>query len=181
MRQEPAALVGLLVITFWVGLLYGRGVAPTTPHATASAPHMTASSITASASHRTSSAIPPASPPAEPLSEQADAPFILLGVITSPMSFERRQMLREFAALSGGEAGGVQTEYVVGDSFFDQPPSTAQQAALAAEVAEHQDIVFVNGRERLPHVGKATEKSAAWWSSAPRRSAARVYCKTDDD
>ena len=36
-------------------------------------------------------------------------------------------------------------------------------------------------RERLPHVGKATEKSAAWWLSAPLRSNARFFCKTDDD
>lgn len=39
----------------------------------------------------------------------------------------------------------------------------------------------MDARERLPHVGKATEKSAAWWLTAPKRSGARFFCKTDDD
>ena len=46
---------------------------------------------------------------------------------------------------------------------------------------EHGDVVLVQAREALPHVGKATEKSAAWWLSAPLRSNARFFCKTDDD
>lgn len=46
---------------------------------------------------------------------------------------------------------------------------------------EHGDVVLVQAREALPHVGKATEKSAAWWLTAPQRSGARVFCKTDDD
>ena len=166
----------LVAITFWLGLLYGRGLAPTSMDlAPARAAHLARLGPT------TGAALPPAQPPAAPLLEEQEPPFILLGVITNPSSFELRRMLREFAVLSGGEQGGVRTEFVVGQSYFRDPPPAALQAALAAEAAEHGDIVFVNGREKLPHVGKATEKSAAWWSTAPKRSAASIFCKTDDD
>ena len=168
MAPTSWVVVALLAISFWLGLLYGRGLAP-------------ALDIAPTRLHLARLGTKSPAQPPLPLLEDTDPPFILLGVITNPSSFELRRMLREFAVLSGGEQGGVRTEFVVGKSYFRDPPPVGQQAALAAEAAEHNDIVFVDGREKLPHVGKATEKSAAWWSSAPKRSGASIFCKTDDD
>ena len=102
---------------------------------------------------------------------EPEPPFLLLGVISSPASFGRRAMLRDFAARASGgmlaqaHVGGravVRTEFVFGRTFYERPPSADVQRRLAAEAAQYGDVVFVDGRERLPHVGKATEKSAAW-------------------
>ena len=91
-------------------------------------------------------------------------------------------MLREFSTHAAGSNNRhVRTEFVFGDRFYTEPPPTQAQKRLADEAARHGDIVFVDAREKLPHVGKATEKSAAWWLSAPTRSAAKFFCKTDDD
>ena len=111
-----------------------------------------------------------------------DVPFLLIGCISSPEGFARRSMLRSFAeATAGPPARRVRTEFIFGERFFARLPPVAAQRRLADEARRHHDAVFVDGRERLPHVGKATEKSAAWWLSAPRRSGARFFCKTDDD
>jgi hypothetical protein len=113
---------------------------------------------------------------------EAPAPFLLVGVISSPASFGRRGMLRSFAeATAGPLERRVSTEFIFGDRFYEDAPSSRTQNRLAAESREHGDVVFVDARERLPHVGKATEKSAAWWLTAPKRSRARFFCKTDDD
>ena len=111
-----------------------------------------------------------------------DSPFLLVGVISSPASFGRRAMLRSFAEHSaGGPERRVRTEFVFGKRFYVRPPTAEVQQRLADESRRHGDVVFVDARERLPNVGKATEKSAAWWLSAPLRSSARFFCKTDDD
>ena len=135
---------------------------------------------------------------------------VLLGVITYPPNFDARVMLRDFNTRPGVADGRVKVEYVVGDSYYTEPPGAAMQQRMAAEVEKHGDVVFVSAREALPHVGKvnpspnhgpspgpspgpgpgpspgpsphqATEKSAAWWLSAPLRSNAKFFCKTDDD
>jgi hypothetical protein len=186
-----ALVAGVVCIAFAVGLLYGRGLAPSavvaprpvvpvipsTPLAPAdrmaSFEEFVSSKSTAASNH------PDDVQDTPPVDE--DAPFVLLGVITNPSGFKRRQMLREFASLSGGADGGVRTEYVIGDGYVGQAPSPEIEQQVAAEVAEHGDIVIVEGREALPNVGKATEKSAAWWLTAPLRSGASVFCKTDDD
>jgi len=168
--MPQSLLAALLVITFWLGLLYGRGLAPRDMALPRTSVRQFG--VPSAAARGT---------PAAPARDDEAPPFILLGVITNPLSFELRRMLRDFAVLSGGQAGGVRTEFVVGNSYFKDPPTAEQQAAVAAEAAAHDDVVFVNGREKLPHVGKATEKSAAWWSTAPLRSAAAIFCKTDDD
>jgi hypothetical protein len=122
--------------------------------------------------------------------ESAGSPYVLLGVISYPPNFEQRSLLRRFSRESGGRRGGgrvpgqgphVATEYVFGDSYFGPPPPREVQARLAAEAERHRDVFFVPAREALPNVGKASEKSAAWWLGAPSRSAARFFCKTDDD
>ena len=115
-------------------------------------------------------------------SGEAEDIDVLVGVITNPPNFARREMLRDFGTKPGVADGRVSVEYVVGDAYWThEPPSAAVQEQVAAEAREHGDVVFVKAREALPHVGKATEKSAAWWLSAPTRSGARFFCKTDDD
>ena len=43
------------------------------------------------------------------------------------------------------------------------------------EEKDHGDLLYVDGREKLPHVGVVTEKSAAYWlSAAAREPAARA-------
>ena len=81
-----------------------------------------------------------------------DAPDVdvLVGVITYPPNFERREMLRDFNAKLGVADGRVRVEYVVGDSYFAEPPSAAMQARMAAEAAEHRDVVSVSAREVAP-------------------------------
>ena len=93
-------------------------------------------------------------------------------------------MLRSFASASSRStpsARRVATEFVFGTSLYEGEVAVDTQRRLAAEARAHGDVVFVDARERLPHVGKATEKSAAWWLTAPKRSKARFFCKTDDD
>ena len=102
----------------------------------------------------------------------AKQPSVLLGVISGPTNFKRREMLRDFVSRAGSPE--VEVEYVFGNRYFDAPPAVADQARLARERTLQGHVVFVDGRENLPHVGKATEKSAAWRLSAPLRSSAVV-------
>ena len=60
-------------------------------------------------------------------------------------------------------------EFVFGNRFYEGTPSVDTQRRLAAEAALHGDAVFVDGREKLPHVGVVTEKSAAFWRSVAVR------------
>ena len=119
--------------------------------------------------------LPPSSAPA------ADGPVVLIGTISSPANAARRALLREFSRRRGVRDAGVRAEFVFGDAYFGRTPPAAAQARVAEEARREGDVVFVGGREGLPHVGKAAEKSAAWWRTAPKRSSARFFCKTDDD
>jgi hypothetical protein len=129
----------------------------------------------ARASHRPASP----SPRAVPLVESGTRPDVLLGVISNPSNVALRQQLRDFNRLAGTPL--VRTEFVFGEKYFGNAPSAEEQAWVAREVEQYDDVKFVDGREKLPHVGKATEKSAAWWRTAPLRSEAHWFCKTDDD
>ena len=74
--------------------------------------------------------------------------------------------------------------YIFGSSFYNassEPPIEAVNLART-EAAMHSDILFVDGRERLPHVGVVTEKSAAFWREiATKEPGYAFYCKSDDD
>lgn len=107
--------------------------------------------------------------------------LVLLGVITHPSHSRRRRLLRDFARRSSRAHTRVRLEFVVGRDHFRDPPSPEEHKALDEEAARWDDLVYVAARENLPHVGKAAEKSAAWWSTAPLRVNAAVFCKTDDD
>ena len=152
----------LMALGFFFGVLYGAGVRDPGP-----------SHVVISNEHRGSR--PMSLSPAVEVEPEVDAPYVLLGVISSPAAFGRRGMLREFAAKAHGPPGRtVRNEFVFGDRFYESPPSAEVQQRLADEATRYGDAVFVGARERLPHVGKATEKSAAWWLSAPLRSSGAV-------
>ena len=113
----------------------------------------------------------------------ADSFRVLLGVMANPTSDRLRTQLREWnGRFAASRRGDVTVRYVFGSSFYNgtAPPGTAQ--AAHEEGARLGDLIFVDGRERLPHVGVVTEKSAAFWRSiAAREPGYEFYCKSDDD
>jgi len=77
----------------------------------------------------------------------ADAPYVLLGVISNPPNFKQRALLRRFNAQTGGRRGDgrvpgrgpqVGVEFVVGSEHHKTPPARLSQK-LAAEVDEPAD------------------------------------------
>ena len=113
----------------------------------------------------------------------AEPKRVLLGVMSNPSNNVLRTGIREWSARFASHRKAVDVRFVYGTSFYNA--SAAPAAALALlerERAEHDDFFFVDGRERLPHVGVVTEKSAAWWRSVAKRMPGyRYYCKSDDD
>ena len=102
-----------------------------------------------------------------------------VGILSSPANFANRKMLRKFHKKVSPK--NVHYEFVFGNAFAGSMPTRRLQERVAREIQREKDVVFVDAREKLPHVGKVTEKSSAWWQSAPKRVNARFYCKTDDD
>ena len=113
----------------------------------------------------------------------AEPKHVLLGVMSNPGNNVLRTGIREWSARFASHRKAVDVRFVYGTSFYNA--SAAPAAALASlerERAEHDDYFVVDGRERLPHVGVVTEKSAAWWRTvAERMPGYRYYCKSDDD
>ena len=161
-----STVVVLLTFGFFLGLLYGTASSRTEvrPVAVVSASDKMYAERFTKATKQT-----------------ADGPFLLIGVISSPTAFGRRRILRRFATASASPTRPVQTEFVFGNSLYSGDMPADDQQRLADEANAHGDAIFVNARERLPHVGKAAEKSAGWWLTAPKRSGASFFCKTDDD
>ena len=93
---------------------------------------------------------------------------VLLGVMSNPSNDVLRTGVRKWAARFASHRAAVDVRFVYGTSFYSDNSynsSAAPDAALASferERAEHDDFFFVEGREKLPHVGVVTEKSAAW-------------------
>ena len=129
---------------------------------------------------------------------------VLLGVMTSPLNPRLRSQWREWSELfHTHHTRALDVRFVVGHAFhqaaWSPTPTRArgrrkralpQEVPLAAppellreeRAAHDDDFVFVGGREKLPHVGKVTEKSAAWWLTAGvLRPGYDWYCKADDD
>ncbi|KAG8463998.1 hypothetical protein KFE25_000166 [Diacronema lutheri] len=114
---------------------------------------------------------------------------VLMAVITNPSHIKERAELRAFyKERFPEEQGKVRVVFVMGNNYYlGNPPKplTAETKELLKEVmaesSKEGDIVWVDGREALPHVGKATEKSAAWWQTAPSLGNYGFYCKSDDD
>ena len=192
MSASLGGLVMLVALGFVMGMLYGTATSTRSEIRTIRVmPNTAMTLLSQQPSPSAARAVLPQAPSLD--SEDAgappsspDQPFLLIGVISSPTSFGRREMLRSFATASSGagtpsSARRVATEFVFGTTLYEGDVPVDAQRRLAAEARAHDDVVFVDARERLPHVGKATEKSAAWWLTAPKRSAAKWFCKTDDD
>ena len=127
-------------------------------------------------------------------------PFVLLGVMSNPFKPVLRQQWREWGSRFSSYQHSVRVRYVFGTSEYvaGEDHSAATRGASTMTTAEsvhpsvrrwtqreekdHGDLLYVDGREKLPHVGVVTEKSAAYWlSAAAREPAARWMCKCDDD
>jgi hypothetical protein len=128
--------------------------------------------------------------PVEPLAPTGPRDgSVLLGIITNPSHIAERAQLRAFyKATFPEEQGKVRPVFVMGNNYYlgnPPKPMSGETKALLKQVMkesdEQGDIIWVDGREGLPHVGKATEKSAAWWQSAPGIGNYGYYCKSDDD
>ena len=110
------------------------------------------------------------------------SPRVLLGVMSNPVKPAMRAQQRKWAG-HFQHAANVDVRFVLGTTFFNntqRPPPEWDE--LKAEEKEHKDIIFVEGREKLPHVGVVTEKSASFWLSRGAESPGyEWYCKCDDD
>lgn len=116
-------------------------------------------------------------------------PFrVLLGVMSNPSNPRLRQQLRAWNSQFAAFGHGADVRYVFGSAFYGGPNGSATaevpEEALAGARAEESagDLMYVDGRERLPHVGVVTEKSAAFWREAGEQLPGYdFYCKSDDD
>ena len=111
-------------------------------------------------------------------------PYVVLGVMANPSNPRLRDQWRGWGQRFVAYQHSVRVRFVFGSSFYEaglaEGAPTAPQLDL--EQASRGDLIFVDGREKLPNVGVVTEKSAAFWRSASAREpAARWTCKCDDD
>ena len=58
---------------------------------------------------------------------------------------------------------------------IDAPPRKVQEL-IAGEEQHEQDGVFWDAKEKLPDVGKVTDKYSAWWKGMAKRVHARFFC-----
>lgn len=132
-------------------------------------------------------------------------PKVLLGVMSAPLNPRMRSQWRSWGALFSSYQNGVDVRFVLGKSFHeaalgkrhikwaasasagssaDGPSAATPESFVNAErsALAHDDFHFVDGREKLPNVGKVTEKSASWWLTiAKEKPGYDFYCKSDDD
>ena len=114
---------------------------------------------------------------------------VLLGVMSNPSNPRLRTQLRQWNAKFPAYRSGVDVRYIFGSSFYGGANGSATVEVPAevvsgarAEAAQHADLLYVDGRERLPHVGVVTEKSAAFWREVgDAMPGYNFYCKSDDD
>lgn len=86
--------------------------------------------------------------------------FLLVGVMTTPSNEHLRNRQRQWRDLFHS---GVAVKLVLGKTYYGSNQSV--EALMEDEQSRLSDLLFVDGREGLPHVGKVTEKSASWWIS----------------
>ena len=109
------------------------------------------------------------------------APFLLLGVMSNPVKPLLRTQWREWA--SNFHDPSVRVRYVFGKTVYERnaDPGSLRVESVATDL-DRNDHMLVDGRERLPHVGVVTEKSAYFWmAAAAAEPSAKWYCKCDDD
>jgi hypothetical protein len=114
---------------------------------------------------------------------------VLLGVMSNPTGNRLRSQLREWNSGFTSFGKGVDVRFVFGSHFHGNASSGAGSsaapdgvaAAARAEDERQHDLLYVDGRERLPHVGVVTEKSAAFWRGVGAALPGYdYYCKSDD-
>ena len=108
---------------------------------------------------------------------------VLLGVMSNPSNPRLRSQLREWdARFATQRRGDVAVRFIFGSTFYNSSAPTEAVSSAQFESATHADMIYVDGRERLPHVGVVTEKSAAFWREIEAREPGyEFYCKSDDD
>ena len=105
-------------------------------------------------------------------------PYLLLGVMSNPWKgILRHQWVDWAGTFSSTHRQTVKVRYVFGETVYQQHVDPGQATEPAGNASE---TLFVKGREKLPHVGVVTEKSATFWqSAASREPSARWFCKCD--
>ena len=102
--------------------------------------------------------------------------LLAVGIITAPAHFDRRLWIRQKLRVSDARCRGIRVLFVLGQK---NRMRGAQRRAVRHEERAHDDIVFVNARDWVPHA--VAEKSLAWWEYAAANLRAKWYMKTDDD
>ena len=112
------------------------------------------------------------------------APFLLLGVMSNPSKPILRVQWREWASQFREHQKAVRVRYVFGKTMYLRhvDPGPVNIDRTLVKDLDLNDHMMVEGREKLPHVGVVTEKSAYFWRSAvTAEPSAQWYCKCDDD
>ena len=107
-----------------------------------------------------------------------EPPFLLLGVMSNPVKPVLRTQWREWASNFREHGRGVRVRYVFGQTFYEA--GTDPGSVRVDHMVENRsgDHLLVESREKLPHVGVVTEKSAYFWRDAASiEPAAKWYCK----
>lgn len=104
--------------------------------------------------------------------------LLVVGIITAPAHFDRRLWIRQKLRVSDARCRGIRVLFILGSR---NRMTRAHQLAIRHEQRAHDDIVFVNARDWVPHA--VAEKSLAWWQYADSEPSlrSRWYMKTDDD
>ena len=122
--------------------------------------------------------------PMQAAGSQSQPPLqVLLGIMSNPTKPRLRTQLRQWSEqFDAHRRGHVGIRFVYGSSFHNDSTAPAEAVEAVRSEADRGDQLFVDARERLPHVGVVTEKSAAWWRSiASIAPGYDYYCKSDDD
>ena len=100
---------------------------------------------------------------------------LAVGIITAPAHLDRRLWIRQKLRVSDAHCRGVRVLFVLGRR---NRMTAAQRHAVRHEERAHDDIVFVNARDWVPHA--VAEKSLAWWQHAEAHIDAEWCVKITD-
>ena len=110
-----------------------------------------------------------------------NAPYLLLGVMSNPTKPILRTHWRKWASRFHELERSVRVRYIFGKTMYEHG---ADEGSVRVEklLEKQKDHLLVDSREKLPHVGLVTEKSAYFWrTAAASEPAAKWYCKCDDE
>ena len=108
-------------------------------------------------------------------------PFLLLGVMSNPSNPTLRTQWREWGSRFHEHQREVRVRYIFGKTMYERHADPGS-VKINQMVEDQPDHLMVDGREKLPHVGVVTEKSAYFWrTAAATEPSAKWFCKCDDD